>query len=281
MDADDSFTRELEESSLMPFDGPAGEDEDMLDLDLNLNNPTIKQEEGTEQPPQHSSNRFVSSVADEEAREAALRAELESVRRVNKLIVAVNKSLQDAMENMGTVNKAVDNANFLLDKYSQILSQSTHSSRIMLNGHWQGSTNDIAEMEQEAQMQALEAERRRREEAEAAAARERDARMREAAAAAQAVSGKNTTGRRGAVTGRKTPGSRSTSASGAYSSGYGKQTTTGSSASSTSGGTSSTSRGILRGSGLARYAGRGTSGIGRGTGGTGTVGRTGRGGRGT
>ncbi|KAK6538746.1 hypothetical protein TWF694_010319 [Orbilia ellipsospora] len=278
MDADDSFTRELEESSLMPYDGPAGEDHDMLDLDLNIDNRTIKQEEGTDQAPQqHPSNRFVSSVADEEAREATLRAELESVRRVNKLIIAVNKSLEDAMENMGTVNKAVDNANFLLDKYSQILSQSTHTSRIMLNGHWQGSTNDIAEMEQEAQTQALEAERRKREEAEAAAARERDARMREAAAAAQAVSGKNTTSRRGVVTGRKTPGSRSTSASGAYSSGYGKQTPTGRSVSSTSGGSSSTSRGILRGSGLARYAGRGTSGIGRGTG---TDPRTGRGGRG-
>ncbi|EPS38769.1 hypothetical protein H072_7489 [Dactylellina haptotyla CBS 200.50] len=274
MDADDSFTRELEESSLMPVDGHV-DDQDMLDLDLDLDNPQVKLEESAEQP-QQSNNRFVSSVADDEAREANLRAELESVRRVNKLILAVNKSLQDAMRNMGTVNSAVDNANFLLDKYTQILSQSTHTSRIILNGHWQGSTNDIAEMENEAQNQALEAERRREEEEAAAAAREREARAREAAAAAQAAAGKNPSGRRGMGTGRKTPSSRSASASGAYSSGYGKPSAPPTRGSASSSGTSSSSRGLSRGSGLARYAGRGAPGVGRG----GTIGGSGRGGRG-
>ncbi|KAK6527076.1 hypothetical protein TWF281_010269 [Arthrobotrys megalospora] len=255
MDLDDSFTRELEESSLMPYDGPTGRHEDLpdidMDLDLDDDLANVKSEE-----PQQSGNRFVSSVADEEAREAALRAELESVRRVNKLIIGVNKSLQTAMENMGTVNHAVDNANFLLDKYSQILSQSTHTSRIILNGHWKGSSNDIAEMEDEAQTQALEAERRRREEEEAIAAREREARAREAAAAAQAAAAatRGTRGGRGAV--RKTTGGRSAS------SGYGRPASTGASASSSS--TAQATRGVTRGSGLARYSGRSGSGIGRG-----------------
>ncbi|KAK6512387.1 hypothetical protein TWF481_001273 [Arthrobotrys musiformis] len=260
MDLDDSFTRELEDSSMMAYDtGPAGRHQDLPDLDMDLDldddHINVKSEE-----PQQPGNRFVSSIADEEAREAALRAELESVRKVNRLIIAVNKSLQTAMENMGTVNSAVDNANFLLDKYSQILSQSTHTSRIILNGHWKGSSNDIAEMEEEAQTQALEAERRRREEEEAAAAREREARAREAAAAQQAAAAATRTTRsstRGA--GRKTTGTRGAS------SGYGRPTSATSTAapgSYTS--TSQTARGVQRGSGLARYSGRSGSGIGRG-----------------
>ncbi|RVD86325.1 uncharacterized protein DFL_004607 [Arthrobotrys flagrans] len=257
MDLDDSFTRELEESSMMSYEGPTGRHEDLPDIDMDLDlddDVNVKSEE-----PQQSGNRFVSSVADEEAREVALRAELESVRKVNRLIVAVNKSLQTAMENMGTVNQAVDNANFLLDKYSQILSQSTHTSRIILNGHWKGSSNDIAEMEEEAQTQALEAERRRREEEEATAAREREARAREAAAQAQAAAAATRGTRGGRGTGRKTTGSRGTS------SGYGRPSfTTSTGASTSSSSTSQTTRGVQRGSGLARYSGRSGSGIGRG-----------------
>ncbi|KAF3080279.1 hypothetical protein TWF706_002787 [Orbilia oligospora] len=182
MDIDDSFTRELEESSMMSFEDPTGHHEVLPDLDMDMD---LDDNDHVNVKSEDPGDRFRSSVADEEAREAALRAELESVRKVNRLIVAVNKSLQTAMENMGTVNQAVDNANFLLDKYSQILSQSTHTSRIILNGHWKGSSNDVAEMEEEAQTQALEAERRRIEEEEAAIAREREARAREAAVAAQ------------------------------------------------------------------------------------------------
>ncbi|KAF3917713.1 hypothetical protein ABW20_dc0100410 [Dactylellina cionopaga] len=282
MDLDDSFTRELEESSLMPFDGPAN-DEDILDLDLEVDqygDYSEKKNNGGADQPQQPSNRFVSSVADDEARETSLRRELESVKRVNKLIATVNKSLQDAMGNMATVNHAVDNANFLLDKYSEILSQSTHTSRIILNGNWQGSTNDRIEMEEEAQTQALEAERRRRDEEEAAAAREREARARETMASQPQSQQRPGRGTRGAGTGRKTPGSRSASASGAYSNSYGKTSST-TGVSSSSSGTSSNTRGVQRGSGMARYAGRGQSGIGQSGIGRGTMGRTGRGTRGT
>ncbi|KAK6508475.1 hypothetical protein TWF506_010565 [Arthrobotrys conoides] len=259
MDLDDSFTRELEESSMMSFEAPTGHHEDLPDLEMDLDlddddHGNIKSEE-----PQQAGNRFRSSVADEETREAALRAELESVRKVNRLIVAVNQSLQTAMENMGTVNQAVDNANFLLDKYSQILSQSTHTSRIILNGHWKGSSNDVAEMEEEAQTQALEAERRRIEEEEAAIAREREARAREAAAAAQATAAPTRGTRGGRGTGRKTTGNRGVS------SGYGRPpSTTSAGASASSSSTSQTTRGVRGGSGPARYAGRSGSGIGRG-----------------
>lgn len=91
---DDSFTRELEASLANPTDGANGidlADEDILPLD----GESLLTEDG----PQPG-GRFVSSVADEEARDASLRAELESVRRVNALITSVNKSLQDALGNM-------------------------------------------------------------------------------------------------------------------------------------------------------------------------------------
>ncbi|KAK6347177.1 hypothetical protein TWF696_007253 [Orbilia brochopaga] len=292
MDTDDSFTRDLEQSSLAPYDGPGDISGDIsVDLDLDIDNLTLhadptggpadaKDKDGGQLA---NARGYISSVADEEAREAALQAELESVQRVNRLIVAVNKSLQDAMANMGTVNAAVDNANMLLDKYTQILSQSTHTSRILLNGYWQGSTADIAAIEHEAQSAALAAERRRQQEAEAAAAREREARARDAAAAATATAqatGSGTRGSsRGRSTGRKTPAgtARSVSASGQY----GK---TGASSSGITGGsgtaTTGQTRGILRGSGLARYSSRGTSGIGRGTRGSSTGTAAGRGTRG-
>ncbi|KAF3079948.1 hypothetical protein TWF569_010995 [Orbilia oligospora] len=256
MDIDDSFTRELEESSMMSFEDPTGHHEVLPDLDMDMD---LDDNDHVNVKSEDPGDRFRSSVADEEAREAALRAELESVRKVNRLIVAVNKSLQTAMENMGTVNQAVDNANFLLDKYSQILSQSTHTSRIILNGHWKGSSNDVAEMEEEAQTQALEAERRRIEEEEAAIAREREARAREAAVAAQVTAAATRGTRGGRGTGRKTTGSRGTS------SGYGRpSSTTSTGASTSSSSTSQTTRGTRGGSGLARYSGRPGSGIGRG-----------------
>jgi hypothetical protein len=91
MDLDDSFTRELEESSHIEYDDKG----DILELDLD-----VKKEDGDEQQGQQPTNRFVSSVADAEAREAALRAELESIKRVNKLISTVTKSIETATGNM-------------------------------------------------------------------------------------------------------------------------------------------------------------------------------------
>ena len=94
-EADDSFTRELEESSLHYNADSANDNVNLDDADSNL--PTTDEQQQQEQ----SNNRFVSSVADEEARDAALRAELESIRRVNKLITSVNQHLQNALGNMG------------------------------------------------------------------------------------------------------------------------------------------------------------------------------------
>ncbi|KAJ6256710.1 hypothetical protein Dda_8576 [Drechslerella dactyloides] len=254
MDLDDSFTRDLEHS----YDGPADSsalDLD-IDLDIDLNPPTDTKHDDGDADKDGAARGFVSSVADQEAREAALHAELEAVQRVNRLILAVNKSLQDAMANMGTVNAAVDNANILLDKYTQILSQSTHTSRILLNNHWQGSTADIAAIEHEAAAAtaaaAAAAERRRREEADAAAAREREARARDALNTTQST-GSSTRGvGRGRGAGRRTPGvgggaPRSVSAGGVHG-----KTNTGAGTGTTSGGGSTGGRGVLRGSGLAR-----------------------------
>jgi len=44
--------------------------------------------------------KFVSSVVDQDARDEALKSELEQVRRLNNLIGSVNTSLEGAMANM-------------------------------------------------------------------------------------------------------------------------------------------------------------------------------------
>ncbi|KAF2764952.1 hypothetical protein EJ03DRAFT_255440, partial [Teratosphaeria nubilosa] len=97
-------------------------------------------------------------------REARLKAELERVREVNKVIGNVNASLTKAKENMGTVQQTVDNASTLLATWTRILSQTEHNQRLILNPRWQGATQDLEDAENEELRRQQEVERRAMEE---------------------------------------------------------------------------------------------------------------------
>ncbi|KAF2687276.1 hypothetical protein K458DRAFT_386103 [Lentithecium fluviatile CBS 122367] len=123
----------------------------------------------------------------EEAREAALRKELESVRNVNKVIEAVVDSLQKAKDNMETVSRTVHNASTLLQTWTRILSQTEHNQRLILNPQWQGATQDLVDIQDEEAQRQHAAERRAAEEQSRreAAARKAEEERRKAEAAAK------------------------------------------------------------------------------------------------
>jgi hypothetical protein len=115
----------------------------------------------------------------EEAREAALRRELESIRNVNKVIEGVVESLQKAKDNMAvsiscvastqlliiykTVSKTVQNASTLLQTWTRILAQTEHNQRLILNPQWQGASHDLAAVEEDEIHRQQAAERRQAE----------------------------------------------------------------------------------------------------------------------
>ncbi|OCK78428.1 hypothetical protein K432DRAFT_427295 [Lepidopterella palustris CBS 459.81] len=105
-----------------------------------------------------------SRYSTEEARNAALGKELESVRNVNKVIEDVVESLQKAKNNMETVSRTVHNASTLLQTWTRILSQTEHNQRLILNTSWQGATQDLVDIENETMQRQKAAERREMEE---------------------------------------------------------------------------------------------------------------------
>ncbi|KAF2791217.1 hypothetical protein K505DRAFT_309946 [Melanomma pulvis-pyrius CBS 109.77] len=96
----------------------------------------------------------------EEAREAALRKELESVRNVNRVIEGVVESLEKAKSNMGTVSRTVHNASTLLQTWTRILSQTEHNQRLLLNPQWQGASQDLIDIQDEEAQRQHAAQRR-------------------------------------------------------------------------------------------------------------------------
>lgn len=180
----------------------------------------------------HARNSSRSRQNEAEARDARLKAELEKVREVNKVIEGVTASLTKAKDNMETVNRTVSNASTLLATWTRILSQTEHNQRLILNSNWHGATQDIEDIEneetrrqQEAERRALE-EQRRREEAQRRA--EEEERRKAAVAAGPSSRG-----------GLKTRGTRGTSSStrgytGVSVTGRGRGTTSSTRASSTS-----------------------------------------------
>lgn len=135
-----------------------------------------------------------SRYSTEEARNAALRKELDSVRNVNKVIEDVVESLQKAKNNMDTVSRTVHNASTLLQTWTRILSQTEHNQRLILRRSWQGATQDLADVENEAIQRQHAAERREIEEQarrEAAARKaEAEERRRQEAAARPGTKGR-------------------------------------------------------------------------------------------
>ncbi|OKL63153.1 hypothetical protein UA08_01608 [Talaromyces atroroseus] len=143
------------------------------------------------------------SLDQQEAREIALRNELQTVRNVNLAIEGVLASLERAKGNMETVSRTVDSASTLLNTWTRILSQTEHNQRLLLDPRWQGASHDIAEMESEAAAKQQAAERRERELQERREAAARKAEKEEKArAAGTAAAGRG----RGTVRGRAVRG---------------------------------------------------------------------------
>ncbi|KAI9704479.1 MAG: hypothetical protein M1820_005553 [Bogoriella megaspora] len=224
--------------------------EDTSDLFASPGQPRKKtsedRNEGNASSRNASRTRIPKNYEEEDNREARLRQELESIRRVNKVIEDAVDSLEKAKGNMETVSRTVTNATTLLSTWTRILSQTEHNQRLILNPNWHGSTQDLADIESEnlqrqqmAERAAVE-EQARREAAQRRA--EEEARRREIEAARP---GRGTRGR-----GRATGSSSS----------MGRAAATGSRAGYTGVGGQS-GRG---GRGGGSTAGRGGSGIGRG-----------------
>jgi len=181
-----------------------------------------------------------------EAREARLRAELERVKEVNRVIEGVTAALTKARDNMGTVQRTVENASTLLATWTRILSQTEHNQRLILNPNWHGTTQDLEDDEneglrrqQEAERRVLEDQRRREETQRRAEEEERKRAM------------ATTSTSRGSS---KTRGTRGTSSS---SRGYGGYGNVSGQAGRGRGTPSVRGSGIGRGSSVARGRGRG------------------------
>ncbi|KAJ5239778.1 Tic20-like protein [Penicillium chermesinum] len=136
------------------------------------NQKAFKRQPGTQSPTteSHAPHNAGDTLFDrQEAREAALHAELHSVRNINNVIEGLLKSLDNAKGNMEkaltktymkTVSNTVTSASTLLNTWTKILSQTEHNQRLILNPKWQGATQDVADMEQEAIQKQQAAERR-------------------------------------------------------------------------------------------------------------------------
>ncbi|KAE8412459.1 DASH complex subunit Duo1-domain-containing protein [Aspergillus pseudocaelatus] len=155
-------------------------------------NRTPVKEESTTPPPIHSHDG--ETLFDrQEAREAALRNELQSVRNINQVIEGLLSSLDRAKGNMDTVSRTVDSASTLLNTWTRILSQTEHNQRLILNPNWQGAVQDVADLENEERLKQQAAERRERElqeQREAAARRAEEEEKRRTQAATRGTRGR-------------------------------------------------------------------------------------------
>ncbi|KAG4418233.1 hypothetical protein IFR04_008591 [Cadophora malorum] len=136
----------------------------------------------------------------EQAREATLQRELESVRSINEVIEGVVSSLETAKGNMDTVSRTVTSASTLLNTWIRILSQTEHNQRLILNPNWQGASQDVTDMENETVLKAQAAERRAAEEE----SRREEARRRAEDEERQRQAGTTVRGTRGRGRGRGT-----------------------------------------------------------------------------
>lgn len=208
----------------------------------------------------------------QEAREAALKHELHAVRNINEVIEGLLNSIDKAKDNMEvrpgdpgylrigggrttnslslqTVSKTVASASTLLNTWTRILSQTEHNQRLILNPNWQGATQDVADMENEATQRQQAAERR-----EQALQQQREAALRKA----------EEEERRRIATGR---GGRGTTRGTVRSTGLGRTPSVSTSRTAATRGASTSSTatrrpvsgiasGIVRGSGIARGRGK-------------------------
>ncbi|KAL3466624.1 DASH complex subunit Duo1-domain-containing protein [Aspergillus heterothallicus] len=126
-----------------------------------MNHNLIKQESMS--PVSRSARDDETLFSQQEAREAALRSELQSVRNINQVIENLLSSLDRAKGNMETVSRTVNSASALLNTWTRILSQTEHNQRVILNPNWQGASQDAVDLENEEFLRQQAAERRERE----------------------------------------------------------------------------------------------------------------------
>ncbi|KAK3071783.1 hypothetical protein LTR53_008021 [Teratosphaeriaceae sp. CCFEE 6253] len=112
------------------------------------------------QQQQQQRNEQQRARSQSETRDTRLRAELERVREVNRVIEGVTASLEKAKANMGTVQRTVESASTLLGTWTRILGQTEHNQRLILNPNWQGATRDVEDIEGDEARRQQEAERR-------------------------------------------------------------------------------------------------------------------------
>ena len=235
---------------------------DIDDVDEDLwGSPTKKPSSLKQTAIHHDTSRPKPAYEDSQAKDAALRAELASVRIVNEAIEGVIESLSKAKASMATVNTTVSSASQLLQTWTRILSQTEHNQRLILSPNWGGASKDIADAEQETYAKQREAERREAEEQErkVAAARKVEEEERRRMVNESAVGSKVT--RTTSTRGR----GRGTRAGGAATSGYVAAGNTSMSANTSSslgrGASTSTRRPA---SGIGRGSSRGSTGRGAG-----------------
>ncbi|OQE94787.1 hypothetical protein PENNAL_c0003G04086 [Penicillium nalgiovense] len=181
---------------------------------------------------------------DQEAREAALRTELQGVRNINEVIEGLLGSLDSAKGNMETVSQTVTSASTLLNTWTRILSQTEHNQRLILNPNWHGATQDVIDIENQAIQRQQAAERR-----EQALQQQREAAARKAEEIEK---------RRAQVT-RGTRGTRGTTRGGTVrSTGLGRTPSVSTTRTATRGSTTTQrpGSGIARGSGISRGRGK-------------------------
>ncbi|KGO37034.1 DASH complex, subunit Duo1 [Penicillium expansum] len=179
-----------------------------------------------------------------EAQEAALRAELQGVRNINEVIEGLLGSLDSAKGNMETVSQTVTSASTLLNTWTRILSQTEHNQRLILNPNWQGASQDMIDIENQAIQRQQAAERR-----EQALQQQREVAARKAEEIEK---------RRAQVT-RGTRGTRGTTRGTVRTTGLGRTPSVSTTRTATRGSTTTTQRpasGIARGSGISRGRGK-------------------------
>nr|ASF90247.1 hypothetical protein SPAR05597 [Bartheletia paradoxa] len=154
-----------------------------------------------------------------EAREEQLQAALAGLRGINDVFGGYVGALEAAKTHNQRFTLQVSHTNALLDKYIEILGQTEHTQRLVLDETWHGGTEDTNLQALATQVAALAAEaaaaraeqNAREELRQQEEAREREQAAREAVAAAAAGTGRG----RGGASVRARGGTRGTLAAGA------------------------------------------------------------------
>ncbi|KIO17456.1 hypothetical protein M407DRAFT_32882 [Tulasnella calospora MUT 4182] len=99
-------------------------------------------------------------------REEELQTTLYQMRSINSVLLEYLDALNETERNNRILAQQVDNSHQLLNKYTELLGQTEHTTRLLLDPQWQGAEADEVLAAEQARQEALEQERREREERE-------------------------------------------------------------------------------------------------------------------